>query len=153
MFPWHTIYNISLLRQISFNMDYYWSNKQTPKQSDKYDKLSPESYQKRVKTPSLKSDFTFINYFTYVFYVPLYIAGPIIPFNAWMSQVKKPQDVYKFGELITYAIRWLLCLVAMEILLHFLYPWAFSNMRVYDELMLNPVDLFPLLYWQLNFYG
>ncbi|KAH9930065.1 MBOAT-domain-containing protein [Fomitopsis serialis] len=64
---WHVSFNITMLRLVSFNMDYYWAcNKVGP--SDTY---------------------SYMNYIAYVLYPPLYIAGPIMAFNDFMWQDTK----------------------------------------------------------------
>lgn len=41
----------------------------------------------RIETPCKRNDYSFFNYLAYSLYSPLYLAGPIITFNDFMSQV------------------------------------------------------------------
>lgn len=97
---WHVTFNISLLRLISYNMDYYYSLRQsTHAQIQKHrescnDCNSGECDKCRVMTPPSSEVFTLEAYFAYVFYLPLFIAGPIITFNNFISQV--PQSRHKY---------------------------------------------------------
>lgn len=45
------------------------------------------SYRWRQHTHAPASDYNVAHYLAYLFYVPLYLAGPTITFNAWASQV------------------------------------------------------------------
>jgi len=54
-----------------------------------------------------------INYLSYMFYAPLYTAGPIMSFNAFVENTHSPQES---EDPIRYGLRWLLCLGLMEAL-------------------------------------
>jgi D-alanyl-lipoteichoic acid acyltransferase DltB (MBOAT superfamily) len=41
----------------------------------------------RIEYSCQKQDYSFLNYLAYVLYSPLYLAGPIITFNYFVSQV------------------------------------------------------------------
>ena len=71
-------------------------------------------------------DYTWQNYLAYVLYPPLYIAGPIITFNSFINQVKKRASIPK-RDIITYAIRFFICWLTMEILLHYIYVVAIKD--------------------------
>lgn len=59
------------------------------------------------------TDYNIINYLSYIFYTPLYTAGPIITFNAFVENTHHPQ---KSEDPYRYAGRWLLCMLCMEFL-------------------------------------
>ena len=99
---WHILFNITMLRLISFNMDYYWSRttelesvtahlNSKHRWSDWSCKKGisnrPLTEKERQTTPHSAEIYTFANYLTYVLYPPLYIGGPIMSFNDFMWQV------------------------------------------------------------------
>ncbi len=101
---WHIIFNITMLRLISFNMDYYWSRTTASESvsahlnskhcwSDWSCKKGisdrPLTEKGRQTTPHTAEIHTFTNYLTYVLYPPLYIGGPIMSFNDFMWQVSQ----------------------------------------------------------------
>ncbi|KAL9479897.1 hypothetical protein ACSS6W_004683 [Trichoderma asperelloides] len=107
---WDILFNITILRLISFNLDYYWS----------IDK-------RHVNTLEVSSDFSFRNYLAYALYAPLYIAGPILTFNDYISQAKYRAASIEWPRTIRYGIRFLLVLLSMELILHFDYVGAISK--------------------------
>ncbi len=47
-------------------------------------------YQVQVARHHLLPSYSLLNYLAYTLYVPLYIAGPIITFNSFVSQLSSP---------------------------------------------------------------
>lgn len=79
---WNINFNITMLRLVSFGMDYHWAKTgptSTPTQ--------PSSYRQRIATSHSLETYSFANYIAYALYPPLYIAGPIISFNDFTWQV------------------------------------------------------------------
>ncbi|KAF9896809.1 glycerol transporter, partial [Lobosporangium transversale] len=86
---WDVHFNFTMLRLVSFNMDYYWSfHHPTFKGiiTVDHDNRVPQSDKERVSTPSARGDYCFTYYLAYALYAPLFIAGPIITFNDFVSQ-------------------------------------------------------------------
>uniref|UniRef100_A0A8H7XN33 Uncharacterized protein n=1 Tax=Psilocybe cubensis TaxID=181762 RepID=A0A8H7XN33_PSICU len=77
---WYVMFNLTMLRLVSFNMDYYWSFRQS-----RTDFKGPPEKQRVVVSHS-DYDYSLLNYIAYVLYPPLYIAGPIMTFNDFVSQ-------------------------------------------------------------------
>ena len=77
----HLRYEISVL--LSFGARLIWLQK---KEAD----LSSLSERDRIEYSCQKQDYSFLNYLAYVLYSPLYLAGPIISFNYYISQVYSP---------------------------------------------------------------
>ncbi|ROV95892.1 hypothetical protein VSDG_05218 [Cytospora chrysosperma] len=128
MSRWEILFNITVLRLISFNMDYYWSV--TSRGANPIEKqLDPTalSERDRVSIPAQARDFTFRNYVAYALYAPLYLTGPILTFNDYISQLRYRPHSIETGRTIRYAVRFLLCLLCMELLLHFIYVGAISK--------------------------
>ncbi|POS85866.1 hypothetical protein EPUL_001934 [Erysiphe pulchra] len=129
MSRWEILFNITVLRLISFNMDYYWSlgykgeNLIEKKQLD----ARNLSERDRITISANPSDYNFRNYLAYSLYAPLYLAGPIITFNDYISQLKHVPASIETTRTIKYGFRFLLCLLATELFLHFNYCVAISK--------------------------
>ena len=89
IFSWHSLFNIIILKMISFNIDYYWYKVNKPiTLIDHCDNLNDDEidYKNRVQIHSQNFN-SFSKYFVYLFYPALYFAGPIITFNAFDSYI------------------------------------------------------------------
>lgn len=73
------------------------------------------------------NDYSFRNYVAYVIYAPLYLIGPILTFNDYISQTKYRASSIKKPRTIWYALRFLLTLLAMELVLYYNYIGAISK--------------------------
>ncbi|RUP50267.1 hypothetical protein BC936DRAFT_139806 [Jimgerdemannia flammicorona] len=127
---WHILFNFTMLRLVSFNMDYYWqccSPRTTTSPADVSAQsllpfssadmclrltycyipslfpCSPDGRQQkddrdggpvndkdRIATPCFEADYRYTYFLAYVLYTPLYMCGPIITFNNFISQVGRP---------------------------------------------------------------
>lgn len=103
----------------------------------------------RINTPASAKDYSFRNYVAYALYAPLYLTGPIITFNDYISQLKYPPASIEKSRTIKYAIRFLLCLLAMEVVLHFDYCVAISKGNP-DWSDYTPAQLSLLSYFNLH---
>ncbi|KAF4663102.1 hypothetical protein FOL47_005901 [Perkinsus chesapeaki] len=143
---WQIMYNMVMLRMISYSMDYYWAvrdhpSPQSPRGVEMKDLESDEEeeedtgkvykpdipqggdYKTRVRTNlPIRYYHSTPLYLAYLLYAPLYIAGPIITFNAFVTYVYQPQTTYSPKKITIYAIRWVLCLMLMSLYQHFC--WA-----------------------------
>ncbi|ETS00547.1 putative glycerol:H+ symporter [Trichoderma reesei RUT C-30] len=126
---WDILFNITILRLISFNLDYYWSIDKRSSNSLEKKGLDPASLSERdrISIPADIKDFSFRNYVAYALYAPLYIAGPIITFNDYISQSKYRAASIEWPRTIRYGVRFLLVLLAMELILHYDYVGAISK--------------------------
>ncbi|GAA5876653.1 hypothetical protein JCM8547_005765 [Rhodosporidiobolus lusitaniae] len=117
---------------------------------------SPATLPLSASQPSTLSDFFSPSlYLAYVLYPPLYLAGPIMSFPSFSSQLSpssslssstsrplpspssespsppppspSPQDELSPPSLISYTTRFLACLLTMELLLHTMYPVAIKD--------------------------
>lgn len=162
---WEVLFNITVLRLISFNMDYYWSlqlrngspvevrsfpflfsytNAHKKKQLD----LSNLSERDRVSAPAKNGDYSFRNYFAYVLYSPLYLTGPIITFNDYISQLRyRPHSINQTRTTL-YAIRFAIALLTMEVMIHYMYMVAIfkaqPSWEVYTPFQLSMLGFFNL---------
>ncbi|KAL4869050.1 hypothetical protein BDV12DRAFT_168522 [Aspergillus spectabilis] len=146
---WEILFKITILRLISFNMDYHWCLDYSAA-SPIEKQLDPAalSERDRVKIPAEKSAFNGRNYVAYTLYSPLYLTGPIVTFNDYISQQRyAPQSLTK-TRTILYGIRFFLTLLTMELILHFIYAVAISkaspNWSLYTPGQLSMLAFFNL---------
>ncbi|OXB36240.1 hypothetical protein LQV05_004548 [Cryptococcus neoformans] len=136
---WHVGFNITMMRLVSFGLDYLWkkpSNNTSP----------PTEYRKRVQTSAAEQDFSFINYMAYCLYPPLYIAGPIMTFNDFLWQLRAPASISVRAKL-TYAARFLFCILTMESVLHTMYVVAIKDTAAWEGD--SPAELSMIGFWNL----
>jgi D-alanyl-lipoteichoic acid acyltransferase DltB (MBOAT superfamily) len=95
----------------------------------------------RSDRPHPSTDFTLNAYFTYLFYPQLYVAGPIISFNAFRSYEKDPQSALSRKELLQYVGSIIRTFLLLQILMHYYY---FNAIK--EELSLGQASvILPLL--------
>ncbi|KAK4402072.1 putative membrane-bound O-acyltransferase C24H6.01c [Sesamum angolense] len=154
-FRWHICFNFVVLRMISFGYDYHWA--------DQYNQFDQKRHIQRcdhcssgktcylfLQERRVTSDkFSFPIYLCYLVYAPLYIAGPIISFNAFASQLDSSQNIYLSQEVIWYGFRWVFSVFLMELMTHLFYYNAFAISGVWKQL--SPMDIFIIGYGVLNF--
>ncbi|MCJ1418627.1 glycerol transporter [Xylographa parallela] len=148
---WEILFNITILRLISFNLDYTWSSdrgRSSPVEKKQLD-LANLSDRERVDTPARYQDYSFRNYLAYVLYSPLYLAGPIISFNDYISQAHYTPRSVTTSRTILYGVRFLICLLTMEVMLHFIYAVAISKAQPAWEIY-TPFQLSMLGYFNLH---
>ncbi|SPO02285.1 related to glycerol transporter [Cephalotrichum gorgonifer] len=148
---WEVLFNITILRLISFNLDRYWATDDARTSALEKKQLDPSnpSERERVSMPADAADYSFRNYVAYAIYAPLYIAGPIMTFNDYISQSKYPSPTIETPRTVRYAIRFLLTLLAMEIVLHYVYIGAITLARpVWSSY--TPSQLCLLAYFNLH---
>ncbi|KAF8333870.1 MBOAT, membrane-bound O-acyltransferase family-domain-containing protein [Amanita rubescens] len=141
---WHIIFNITMLRLISFNMDYYWSRTTELESKGISDRLLTEKG--RQTTPHTAETYTFTNYLTYVLYPPLYIGGPIMSFNDFMWQHRQPLNT-PTSTIRSYMIRFIACLLTMELILHFMYVVAIKDTKAWVGY--TPAQISMVGFWNL----
>lgn len=105
LYRWNLAANFLALRYLSYSLDYR-SNMQKRSSS-----IEGTRGEEKALT---EADYSFLNYLTYMFYVPLYIAGPIISYDDFIRSMKKPQSQ---ENILLYAVRWIFCMMLMEYLL------------------------------------
>jgi D-alanyl-lipoteichoic acid acyltransferase DltB (MBOAT superfamily) len=108
-----------------------------------------ESEKVRIETVRNVSDYNFPSYLTYCLYAPLYMAGPIITFNSFVSQVYEPPKSYRFRSTMLYGIRLFGALILMEFMMHYCYVVAMSKASAYKSL--SALELAYYSYFNLKF--
>ncbi|KAF4548335.1 MBOAT-like protein 1 [Elsinoe fawcettii] len=126
---WEILFNLTVLRLISFNLDYYWASGRGDSSPIEKKQLNPTllSERDRVTYGATLPDFSFRTYLSYALYAPLYLTGPILTFNDYISQSRHPLPTISPLRTFLYGIRFLLVLLCMELVLHYLYAVALSH--------------------------
>ncbi|KAH1231123.1 putative membrane-bound O-acyltransferase C24H6.01c [Glycine max] len=139
-----------VLRMISFGFDFHWSNQNSHFDQEKHYQhchicKSGKSCYQVLQERSLHNDnFGYITYLCYLVYAPLYIAGPILNFNAFASQIDVPQNTNSVRNVTLNGFRWVLSLLLMELMTHLFYYNAFANSDLWKHL--SPMDVFIIGY-------
>ncbi|KAI6108908.1 MBOAT, membrane-bound O-acyltransferase family-domain-containing protein [Pisolithus croceorrhizus] len=123
---WHISFNITMLRLVSFNMDYYWACNSLSTE----DRDMRATQKERINTPHPLEFYTYANYLAYALFPPLYIAGPILTYNDFLWQLRRPQEI-SLSSVMKYFIRFLICLITMEFILHTMYVVAIKDTRAW----------------------
>ncbi|KAL4895106.1 MBOAT, membrane-bound O-acyltransferase family-domain-containing protein [Aspergillus ambiguus] len=146
---WEILFNFTVLRLISFNMDYYWSLDYPA--SSPIEQLDPSalSERDRVNIPAERSAFNGRNYIAYILYSPLYLTGPIVTFNDYISQQRYAPPSLTKRRTVMYGVRFFLTLIAMELILHFIYAVAISKASP-DWSLYTPAQLSMLAFFNLH---
>ncbi|KAL4324902.1 hypothetical protein GQ457_11G006840 [Hibiscus cannabinus] len=154
-FRWHICFNFVVLRMISFGYDYHWARQDSHFDKEKHIqrchvcKSGKNCYQILQERNVHLNDYTFTTYLSYLVYAPLYIAGPIMSFNSFVSQLDVPQTQYSIIEVTLYGLRWVFGLCLMELMTHLFYFNAFAVSASWK--MLSPMDIFIIGYGVINF--
>ena len=166
---WEILFNITVLRLVSFNLDYYWSldrrgsspievrlpspigSPEAISNAPKKKQLDPAnlSERDRIATPASPQDFSFRTYIGYTIYAPLYLTGPIITFNDYISQQRYQPATLATSRTVKYAIRFALTLLVMELVLHYDYVGAISKSRP-EWSTYSPAQISLLSYFNLH---
>lgn len=96
---WHINFNITMLRIVSFHLDYHWRHSGSGSTNTSVRRFvclvkrecangqTPDDHRKRVSTSHSDDEYSLLNFIAYCLYPPLYIAGPIMTFNDFIWQV------------------------------------------------------------------
>lgn len=129
---WDVFYNFTLLRMLSFGLDYLEKINSAPSEPKGVTENLDE--RDRLVAPLPLLDYSFFNYIAYITYAPLFIGGPIITFNDYLYQTQ----YYRLGSTLNikrtalYGMRLLFCILVMEFILHFMYVVAVSKTKAWD---------------------
>ncbi|KAJ5292866.1 uncharacterized protein N7443_008819 [Penicillium atrosanguineum] len=148
---WEVLFKVTVLRLISFNMDYHWSADHLATSPIEKKQLDPAalSDRDRVKIPAEPAAYNMRNYIAYVLYSPLYLAGPILTFNDYVSQQRYTAPSLTRTRTILYGVRFLLTLLCMELILHYIYAVAISKASP-DWSLFTSGQLSMLAYFNLH---
>ncbi|KAG0306124.1 glycerol transporter [Dissophora globulifera] len=128
---WDVHFNFTMLRLVSFNLDYFWSiNAPREPLTDDRDK-TPSSDKERVQMAAYAEDYCFTYYLAYTLYAPLYVAGPIMTFNDFVSQLRYPKAI-PAKTLVMWVFRLAFSLLTMEFTNHYMYMVAISKHQAWE---------------------
>ncbi|KIK69770.1 hypothetical protein GYMLUDRAFT_34163 [Collybiopsis luxurians FD-317 M1] len=139
---WYISFNITMLRLVSFNMDYYWACRQ----GGRPETGTTLNERQRQNTSHSLEMYSYMNYFAYALYSPLYIAGPILTFNDFLWQFRRPLTISK-SSVIGYLVRFAACLLTMEVILHFMYVVAIKDSKAW--IGDTPAQIGMIGFWNL----
>lgn len=139
--PWHHSFNFVMLRMMSYNMDCWWRARGRSSESPLWREESDVRALQRLDVgrdlgerarvshhhPATVHG-NFVVYLCYLLYVPLYIAGPTITYNCFVSHLALPQQTYGRRDKVAYFLRFAATLLLFEVMTHFMYVGALSYM-------------------------
>ncbi|KAJ7266595.1 MBOAT, membrane-bound O-acyltransferase family-domain-containing protein [Mycena rebaudengoi] len=143
---WHISFNITMLRLLSFSMDYYWAVKRSTYNADEIQTPSKLDEKQRQTMTHPDSMYSYLNYISYVLYPPLYLAGPIMTFNDYIWQNRKPANIPAFA-IRGYFIRFVISMLTMEFILHFMYVVAMKDTKAWRGA--SPAEIGLIGFWNL----
>eukprot|EP00928_Gymnodinium_smaydae_P038122 TRINITY_DN26353_c0_g1_i1.p1 TRINITY_DN26353_c0_g1~~TRINITY_DN26353_c0_g1_i1.p1 ORF type:complete len:794 (-),score=154.18 TRINITY_DN26353_c0_g1_i1:50-2389(-) len=163
--PWAGMVSLLVLRLISWAVDFQRSQvaKGDAKKTD--DLASGDEERRRADTHRPPADYRSLGlYLAYLFYPPLYVTGPIITFNAFVSYLEVPQRQYVGRDLLKMWARCFMNLFLFTAFGHFLYTSAlmvngrlnsnsFSRDTIYDKIFhygQDGEDLVWYSFWSLK---
>lgn len=147
--PWLS-YRFVMLKQIAFFVDYVHAARGSPpglKLDGKPDLIVRQ--EKNLPLPL----YSFPLYVAYIFYPPLYCAGPIVNFNAFISQVYDPQTTYSASEIAKYWSRFVVVGIGIWVCLHFNYATVILYRDMAPQIVhdVGSWEMFGLMHWMLQY--
>jgi D-alanyl-lipoteichoic acid acyltransferase DltB (MBOAT superfamily) len=127
-------------------MDYYWQFKKPRTQYEDINESNPLD-KERIAVPCYTSDYNYFNFLTFILYTPLYICGPIVTFNDFISQIRYPSSKVNARYIMLYAVRLVAVILTMEMTLHCLYVVAISKAEAWKSD--TPMELSMISYFNL----
>ncbi|KAL7708407.1 glycerol uptake protein [Lotmaria passim] len=151
---WYIAFRMTTLRLIAFNYDLweatYCAARARERAADKHDTTCIECaqlreqnssssggtalpaeasrcYKYRTECPRDLGDYNFLNYLAYVVFPPLYLAGPMSSFNAFVSYMRVPSTAIPARKMAVYALRTINIYLCLMVLLHYVFIFALST--------------------------
>eukprot|EP00439_Symbiodinium_sp_Y106_P078177 s21_g16.t6 len=119
--PWIS-FRFMALKLISLAFDDLWSYKELS--SGVRSLESKPELIRRAETNLPREKYSWRYIVAYLGYAPLFFAGPILSYNAFVSQLEKKQETYRGRQVITYCFRLLLMMFGTEVFSVF---WWYSQ--------------------------
>ena len=111
--------------------------------------------QARAELPLPAGSYNLPSFLAYALYPPLYIAGPILTFNAFASQIAAPSALLNLRSTAAYLARGLGCWACLEAMTHTLWFYSVSRYRLWEDLVraegrpLGPLDMVLSPWWMI----
>nr|KAJ3418018.1 glycerol transporter [Polyrhizophydium stewartii] len=161
------VFNFTVLRMISFSTDYYWQTGESARAFEKHktdcEVCSRSAGEKcptgRIQAPHKAPEYNLFNYLAYLFYAPLFLAGPIITFNDFVAQVHTPPKSVTLRRIAVAAVRWAAFVLLFEVLLHYMYVVAIKDTKAWKggpgrdgslAVRFTSFEMYNLGYWNLT---
>ncbi|RKP34282.1 MBOAT, membrane-bound O-acyltransferase family-domain-containing protein, partial [Dimargaris cristalligena] len=158
MTRWDVFFNITMLRMVSFAMDYHWKLQADRAPLTKTGGTSPSTWhdhpapltdRDRITQSCPLADYNIFHYWGYLFYAPLYFAGPIISFNNFIWQHRFPSTEVAARSTMLYGLRLAGSLFTMECMQHLFYAMAIAHTKAWSGL--TPFQISLVAYLNLKF--
>ena len=123
---WNHVGNLRMLNVVSFLVDWHWARQgKIISNREKHILSCPECTNEiiclRYRQETHSTEYSFLSFIAYFNYPPLYLAGPTTSYNAWISQVRLPQQTYDTKRMFIYIVRFLIVCVFLEASIHLSY--------------------------------
>lgn len=153
MLRWHIHYNLLVLRMLSYGSDLHWARIQRREDGSRATSRRgpPDVAKARVAKHLPSASYNLAAFVAYALYPPLYIAGPIMTFNSFASQLSSPTPTSP-RRVLQYALRWGAALLSLEVLTHTLYFNCIAKYRAWAPLEQMGVALSPLHYAEGSYW-
>ena len=136
---WWISFNFGMLRLVSFALDALWAtDEKTPR--------TPKNAKERVRQSRPANEYSFVHSLVYLWYPPLFIAGPVMTFNDFAAQLDVPLYIPP-RAIAGYMVRCIIALFSMEFMLHYMYVNAIKSARAWEgctPMELGMIGLFNL---------
>ena len=163
-YSWEILLIFSLFRMVSFNLEYkkIYNNESIPESIFNLNQAKShcmKCYDGNFCSACLENTivgekekiddyFNIIDFLSYVFYFPLFYAGPLINYNSFMFQIniiKESQHniIFKMNKLL-YLLKLIFLYIVIEIYNHFLFPIFLFK---YKDNAFEPNDDISLFYY------
>ncbi|KAJ2522446.1 glycerol transporter [Coemansia sp. RSA 1939] len=150
---WDVTFNLTMLRMVSFAMDYHWRVLQERtlgrQQVDAFAVKPQRPEKQRIEQSCAAADYSLANYWAYLTYPPLYLTGPIITFNNFVSQMRDPPQTVSWRLIGAYGARLVAAVLLMETVLHTVHCVAISKWGQWDSFSAYEISLIG--YMRLTF--
>ncbi|KAI8802880.1 MBOAT-domain-containing protein [Cladochytrium replicatum] len=134
---WWINFNFTLLRMISYSMDYHRKlNGITGplKRSQSSSAIATSFESPESESNPGAAEFGIVNYAAYMLYVPLYMAGPIVTFTDFIKQSRdaRKSSSTSLSSVALYGIRWLSCFLLLELMAHAIHVVAIKDAKAWS---------------------
>lgn len=161
LYAWNRSANFAMLRMISFDFDLWESCARGPETAEAVERRHRENcadcalhnepcYRLRVQAPRPLPEYCLTNYLAFTLYIPLYLAGPIVPFNAFLAYTQEPQRQFGMRSSVFYGLRMIGSGCMLTVLMHFAFINAIGRTPAAMR-SLSPLELSAHFYLMLGF--
>jgi D-alanyl-lipoteichoic acid acyltransferase DltB (MBOAT superfamily) len=155
---WDVYFKLAFLRLVSFSMDRYWaatslagvlpsssSSSGSSASSAAATTLEADKAEYAARVETSQQDYGLLLFLAYVFYVPLFVAGPVMTYNCWVSHLLVPQRTHSLGRIARGLAGVLALGLAFDYSLHYIYVYAINEGLYWQA--------WDMRGWELNWTG